>query len=59
LTTLRERNEAKRAQKLREIDDAVAQGRLVIRPMTAAERKRFPPRTQGPQRATARRRGPR
>jgi hypothetical protein len=50
MTTQRERNEAKRDQKLREIDEAVEQGRLVVRPMTAAERRRFPPRERPPKR---------
>jgi hypothetical protein len=38
-----ERNE----QKLKDIREQVAQGKLVIRKMTAAERKRYPPRDPG------------
>lgn len=38
----RERDAEKREQKLRDIDEAVEGGRLVIRKMTPAERKRFP-----------------
>jgi hypothetical protein len=40
--TQRERDEEKRKQKLADIDEAVEGGRLVIRKMTPAERKRFP-----------------
>jgi hypothetical protein len=38
----RERDAEKREQKMRDIDEAVEGGRLVIRKMTPAERKRFP-----------------
>ena len=38
----RERDAEKREQKLKDIDEAVEGGRLVIRKMTPAERKRFP-----------------
>jgi hypothetical protein len=40
----RERDNEKREQKLREIDDAVASGDLVIRQMTDEERKKLPPK---------------
>ncbi len=39
-----ERHQQKREQKLKDIRDQVAQGKLVIRRMTAEERKRFPRR---------------
>jgi hypothetical protein len=42
MSTQRERDASKREQKLRDIDEAVEGGRLVIRKMTPAERKRFP-----------------
>jgi hypothetical protein len=35
-------------QKLRDIREQVANGKLVIRKMTAAERKRFPPKAGAP-----------
>jgi hypothetical protein len=54
MATQRERNEAKRDQKLREIDEAVEQGRLVVREMTPAERRRFPPRERPPKRPRSR-----
>ena len=38
----RERDQTKRDQKLRDIDDALDEGRLVIRPMTEAEREPLP-----------------
>jgi hypothetical protein len=38
------RQQAKREQKLKDIRDQVAQGKLVIRRMTAEERRRFPRR---------------
>ncbi len=44
MSTQRERDQTKRDQKLRDIDDALDEGRLVIRPMTDAERDRYPPR---------------
>jgi hypothetical protein len=34
-------------QKLKDIREQVAQGKLVIRQMTAAERKRYPPPVHG------------
>ena len=50
MKTQRERDAEKREQKLREIDEAVAGGGLVIRQMTAEERKQLPPRQDRPQR---------
>jgi hypothetical protein len=47
-----ERHEAK----LRDIREQVAQGKLVIRKMTATERKRYPPRDSARQRPGAKRR---
>jgi hypothetical protein len=44
----RERDAEKRDQKLRDIDEAVEGGRLVIRKMTASERKRFPAKERPP-----------
>jgi hypothetical protein len=38
------RQQEKREQKLKEIREQVAQGKLVIRRMTAEERRRYPPR---------------
>jgi hypothetical protein len=46
----RERDAEKREQKLRDIDEAVEGGRLVIRKMTPAERKRFPAQERPPKR---------
>jgi len=41
------RQQERREQKLEDIRDQVAQGKLVIRRMTAAERKRYPPLARG------------
>ena len=49
------RQQERREQKLRDIREQVAQGKLVIRRMTATERKRYPP----PAAAEARRGGAR
>ncbi len=38
------RRQEQHEQKLKDIREQVASGKLVIRKMTAAERKRFPPR---------------
>jgi hypothetical protein len=38
------RQQAQHEHKLEQIREQVANGKLVIRQMTAAERKRFPPR---------------
>jgi hypothetical protein len=52
------RQQEKREQKLEDIREQVAQGKLVIRKMTAEERKRFPPRDPDsrPRRGSQRRR---
>ena len=50
MKTQRERDAEKRQDKLRDIDEAVDDGRLVIREMTPAERKQFPPREPRPKR---------
>jgi hypothetical protein len=49
-TSYQLRRQEQHDQKLREIREQVAEGKLVIRQMTAAERKRFPPKavTAGP-----------
>jgi hypothetical protein len=41
------RQQERHQEKLKDIREQVAQGKLVIRKMTAAERKRFPPRQGG------------
>jgi hypothetical protein len=46
----RERDAEKREQKLREIDEAVDSGSLVIRQMTPEERKKLPERPPQPRR---------
>jgi hypothetical protein len=46
----RDRDAEKREQKLREINEAVESGGLVIRKMTAKERKQFPARDSRPPR---------
>ncbi len=38
------RQQERHEQKLKDIQEQVAEGKLVIRKMTASERKRFPPR---------------
>lgn len=50
------RQQEKREEKLRDIREQVAEGKLVIRQMTPAERKRFPPRDPIPRRAASKRR---
>jgi hypothetical protein len=50
------RQQEKHEQKLRDIRAQVAAGKLVIRRMTAEERRRFPPRDPDPQGARAKRR---
>jgi hypothetical protein len=50
------RQQEQHEQKLRQIREQVDQGKLVIRQMTAEERKRFPPRAASPRRAGAKRR---
>lgn len=41
------RQQEKHEEKLEDIREQVAQGKLVIRQMTADERKRYPPREAG------------
>ena len=55
MKTQRERDAEKREQKLRDIDEAVESGGLVIRPMTAKERTQFPAREPQPARPARRR----
>lgn len=50
------RQQEKREEKLRDIREQVAEGKLVIRQMTPAERKRFPPRNPTSRRAGSKRR---
>lgn len=50
MKTPAERREEARQQKLEEIKEDVDSGRLVIRPMTKDERKRFPPKPEAPPR---------
>jgi hypothetical protein len=51
MKTQRERDAEKRAEKLKEIDEAVDNGKLVIRQMTPEERKKIgPPREPKPRR---------
>jgi hypothetical protein len=51
MKTQRERDAEKREQKLKDIDEAVGTGRLVIRQMTDEEREaQPPPREPRPQR---------
>jgi hypothetical protein len=50
------RQQEKREEKLRDIREQVALGKLVIRQMTPDERRRFPPRDPRTPRAVAKRR---
>lgn len=50
------RQQEKREEKLRSIEEQVADGKLVIRQMTPSERARFPPRDPDPRRAVSKRR---
>jgi len=50
MATAHERQAEKRQAKLDEIDEQVKEGSLVIRKMTAAERKRFPPQNRAKKR---------
>jgi hypothetical protein len=50
MATQRDRDADKREQKRKDMDEAVERGSLVIRPMTDAERKRFPARERPPSR---------
>jgi hypothetical protein len=51
------RQQEKHEEKLRDIREQVAQGRLVIRQMTPDERKRYPPREASRSRSGPKRRG--
>jgi len=44
MKTARERNDERRKEKLREMQEAIAAGSLIIRQMTPQERAKFPPR---------------
>lgn len=50
MKTARERAEEKRQEKLEHVREEVASGSLVIRQMTDEERRRYPPRPEGPPR---------
>jgi hypothetical protein len=47
MKTTREKSEEKRQAKLEQIREQVGNGTLVIRPMTAEERRLYPPRPLG------------
>ncbi len=49
------RQQEKREEKLRDIREQVAEGKLVIRQMTPDERRRFPPRDSSRRRAVSKR----
>jgi hypothetical protein len=52
MKTQRERDAEKREEKLKEINEAVSDGKLVIRQMTPEERERIgPPREPRPRRS--------
>ncbi len=51
MKTTRERAEEKRQAKLDLINEQVRNGTLVIRPMTAEERRRYAPRAVPPKRS--------
>jgi hypothetical protein len=48
MTTMRERAEKKRLEKLEFVREQVQNGSLVIRPMTEDERRRYAPRPPRP-----------
>ena len=50
------RQQEQHEQKLKEIREQVARGKLVIRQMTPEERRRFPPRSPAASNARAKRR---
>ena len=50
------RQQEKHEEKLKDIREQVAQRKLVIRQMTAEERKRYPPREPGRSRTGSKRR---
>ena len=47
------RQQEKHEEKLKDIREQVAEGKLVIRKMTAEERRRYPPREPGESRSGA------
>jgi hypothetical protein len=49
MKTTRERAEEKRQEKLELVEEQVESGSLVIRQMTDAERRLYPPRPQPPE----------
>jgi hypothetical protein len=49
------RQQERREEKLRNIRELVAEGKLVIRQMTPAERRRFPPRERISRRSASKR----
>jgi hypothetical protein len=54
MKSARERAEEKRAEKLDRVREQVEEGSLVIRKMTAEERRRYPPRAAQPKRPVRR-----
>jgi len=50
------RQQERHEEKLKDIKEQVAEGKLVIRKMTAAERKRYPPPDKSRQRPGSKRR---
>lgn len=50
------RQQERHERKLEEIREQVAEGKLVIRQMTAAERERYPPRVRAESRRAPKRR---
>jgi hypothetical protein len=55
MATQRERDELKREQKRKDMEDAIDRGRLVVRKMTDAERAENPPKER-PERGRGKRR---
>lgn len=55
-STTQLRQQEKREEKLRNIREQVADGKLVIRQMTREERRKFPPREPGAGRPASKRR---
>ncbi len=51
------RQQERHEEKLKDIREQVAQGKLVIRQMTPDERKRYPPREASHSRGASKRRG--
>ena len=50
MKTASQRQQEKREAKLAEIDEQIKEGSLVVRKMTAAERKKFPPQNRSKKR---------